>query len=146
MPRMSNVDEILNQLREALKEELRAEVRAEIIAELGGKATPVKPAKSAPSLSQTASKLRKTATSLKQAVTTSLKVKKGQRRSEEDVAAAADTLLTWFKLHPESSIAAASSDLKVPAKDLDLPLAKLLDDKKLKKQGERRWTTYTAKG
>jgi len=139
MPSTKPVDSLLAELRETLKEELRAEVRAELIRELqGGKPL------SKPALSKAPAKpgpKPKAAPGSNAA----LKVKKGVRRTEEDVAAAADVLFAWFRVNPGSRIEQASKALGVPVKDLQLPLSKLKEGKRVKSAGKLRGTTYTAK-
>ena len=130
------VDALLAQLREALKAELREEVRAELIAELSGSKSARRPIK------KTSGPKPKAAAPSNAA----LKVKKGVRRTEEDVAAAADVLLAWFKANPGSRIDQASVALKTAVKDLQLPLSKLKEGKKVKTAGKLRGTTYSVKG
>ncbi len=135
------VDSLLDLLRETLRAELREEVRAELIAELaGGKSA----GKTAPSKAAKKPGLKPKAAP--PASNAALKVKAGVRRTEEDVAAAANVLLAWFKANPGSRIDQASAALKTPVKDLQLPLSKLKQGKKVKAAGKLRGTTYTVRG
>ncbi len=136
------VDALLAELREALKEELRAEVRAELIAELQGGKSPSKAVAVKRASAKPGPKPKTAAT----ASSAALKVKKGVRRSEDDVKQAARVLEIWFRSHPGSRIDQAAADLQVPVKDLQLPVQYMLKAKTLTKKGKLRGTTYSAKG
>jgi hypothetical protein len=47
--------------------------------------------------------------------------------------------------HPGERIEQIAKGLGAPSKELQLPTRKLLDDKKIRKKGQKRATTYFAK-
>ena len=138
---MSTSDQLLSQLREAIKAEVREEVRLELIAELGGARTqPTKKAKGKPGPKPKPPK------STGPDGSEVLKVRKGVRRTAEDLEQAAKVLKLWFSKNPGSRVDQASAALGVPVKDLQRPVQFLLEGKQLAKKGKLRGTTYTVKG
>lgn len=141
LPGMADqIQEILSSLTAAIKEQVRAEVRAELIAELGG-GKPAAP-RGKPGPKPKAIKARQPEGS------EVLRVKKGARRTPEEVEQAANVIRQWFKANPESRIDQASAALGVPVKDLQRPVQLLLEQKKLAtvRGTKLRGTKYTVKG
>jgi hypothetical protein len=129
----ADVDGIVERLKAEIAIELRPIIRAELIAELQGGGIVATKKKPGP-------KPKGATVSAKVAP---LKVKKGVRRSAEDVADAARVLGIWLNSNPGSRIDQAAAALQVPVKDLQLPVKFLLKSKKLAKKGKLRGTTYT---
>ena len=75
-----------------------------------------------------------------------LKVKTGQRRSQDDIATAAGDITRHLRANGAARVDQMAAALAVAVKDLQLPIAWLLKHKKLTKKGKLRGTTYTAKG
>ncbi|MBX7196134.1 MAG: DNA-binding protein [Sandaracinaceae bacterium] len=74
------------------------------------------------------------------------RVKKGTRRSAEDVAAAARTIKAHLAAHPGQGVEAIAKALGVPSKDLALPITNLLGARSIRKEGEKRGTRYFLTG
>jgi hypothetical protein len=132
---MNSIEAILNQLKEALREELRGEVRQEIIAELSGGKT-----------SKAVKPISKPGPKPKAASPAALKVKKGVKRTAEDIEQAGRVISLWLRSNPGSRVDQMSKALQVPVKDLQLPLSVLVGSKKVKKAGKLRGTTYALRG
>jgi hypothetical protein len=122
---MTNVDDLLVQLREAIRAEVREEVRQELIAELGGK-------------TGTTPGVRRTGI-----VPT---LKSGGRRSPEAVEQIGKKVLAWVRSHPDNRVEQIAEGLATDTRTLALPILKLLAGKKLSKKGLKRGTTYRARG
>ncbi|WP_394846315.1 hypothetical protein LZC95_02475 [Pendulispora brunnea] len=77
------------------------------------------------------------------------KAKRGgrlHRRSEEEIGAVGDKIVSLLKSHPEGLRAEQiRAELGLEAKELPRPLKDLLGAKKLKTKGQKRATTYFAK-
>ncbi|WP_394835808.1 hypothetical protein LVJ94_02620 [Pendulispora rubella] len=68
------------------------------------------------------------------------------RRSEEEIGAVGDKIVSLLKSHPEGLRAEQiRAELGLEAKELPRPLKDLLGAKKLKTKGQKRATTYFAK-
>jgi hypothetical protein len=74
------------------------------------------------------------------------RVKKGTRRSAEDVAAAARAIKGHLAANPGQGVEAIAKALGVPSKDLALPIANLLGARSIRKEGEKRGTRYFVTG
>lgn len=74
------------------------------------------------------------------------RVKKGTRRSPEDVAAAARAIKAHLASNPGQGVEAIAKALGAPSKDLALPILNLLGAKSIRKEGEKRGTRYFVSG
>ena len=68
------------------------------------------------------------------------------RRSTGDVEAMAASILSYVKANPGCSATELAAELGVTTKDVRLPLVKLLEEKKLRTEGQARGTKYFAGG
>ncbi len=66
------------------------------------------------------------------------------RRSTGDVEAMAASILSYVKSNPGCSATDLAAELGVTTKDVRLPLVKLLEEKKLRTEGQARGTKYFA--
>lgn len=73
-------------------------------------------------------------------------VRKGKRRSAEDVAAMGVALVDYIKANPGQRSEQIAAALKTDADTMRLPMQALLSAKKIKTQGERRGTKYFVAG
>ena len=114
-------------------------------AALGGGA----PARSAPSSARAPSAKAKPATAspAKPAPASTLpRVKKGTRRSPEDVARAVRAIKEFLTANPGSGAEQIAKGLGIASKELALPISNLLGAKSITKKGERRATRYFVAG
>lgn len=72
--------------------------------------------------------------------------KSGNKRQPTEIEAATHALLTAIKRTPGLRIDQLAKELGSTPKDLQLPAAKLLDSKSVKRKGQRRGTTYYPAG
>ena len=68
------------------------------------------------------------------------------RRSAGDVESTAASVLAHVKANPGQGVTEIAAALRLSTKDLQLPILKLLGEKKLKTKGQRRGTKYFAGG
>ena len=66
------------------------------------------------------------------------------RRSSEDVAALAETVLSHVRANPGQRLEEIGRDLSVPTKELKRPIANLMEAGKLRTKGQKRGTMYFA--
>jgi len=66
----------------------------------------------------------------------------GGRRSTEDVASLAETLLTHLERHPGQRGEEIAAALETDTRTIRLPLKKLIEEKKVKTKGVARGTSY----
>jgi hypothetical protein len=71
--------------------------------------------------------------------------RKGGKRTPEVIEAQTKALLGAIKKTPGSSIEQLSAALKIPTKELALPVLKLWDEKAIKTTGQKRGTKYFPK-
>jgi hypothetical protein len=71
---------------------------------------------------------------------------KGQKRDPEKLAALTDELLVHIKANPNQRIEQIGKSMLVSTKELALPARKLIADGFVVKSGNKRSTTYAAKG
>jgi hypothetical protein len=71
--------------------------------------------------------------------------RKGGKRTPEVIEAQTKALLGAIKKTPGSSIEQLSAALKIPTKELALPVLKLWDEKAIKTTGQKRGTKYFSK-
>jgi hypothetical protein len=142
---MQDVQEILAALTAAIKEQVRAEVRAELIAELGGARTQTAKAKPGPKPKLGSATEKAGGIPITKQELADLKVRAGVRRSQEQVESAGRVALIWLQSNPGSRVDQMAESLGVPVKDLQRPIAHLLEIKAITKKGKLRGTTYTAK-
>jgi hypothetical protein len=71
--------------------------------------------------------------------------RKGGKRTPEVIDAQTKALLGAIKKTPGSSIEQLSAALKIPTKELALPVLKLWDEKAIKTTGQKRGTKYFPK-
>jgi len=71
---------------------------------------------------------------------------KGDKRSADELDALATRFLAFVKMHPGLRIEQINKELHTSTKDLQLPIRKLLADRKLKATGNKRSTTYSLPG
>lgn len=67
------------------------------------------------------------------------------RRSAEDLEALGGKILSYIKKNPDQRAEQIAAGLGITTKDMVRPVAILLEQKSLKRAGERRGTTYAAK-
>jgi len=70
---------------------------------------------------------------------------KRNRRSSQDIEKQAAAVLAYVKKNPASKAEHIGKALGLTSIELQIPIAQLLESKKLGKKGERRATVYTAK-
>lgn len=70
---------------------------------------------------------------------------RGAKRSAEQLDALAAKFLAYVKSNPGNTIERIGKAISIDTKELKLPVAKLLADKKLKTTGQRRGTKYHAR-
>ncbi|MDZ4773760.1 MAG: hypothetical protein SGI72_11575 [Planctomycetota bacterium] len=73
-------------------------------------------------------------------------VRKGKRRSQEDVAAMGQTLTDYIKANPGQRADQIATALRTEPSTMRLPMLALLASKKVKTQGVRRGTKYYVAG
>jgi hypothetical protein len=69
----------------------------------------------------------------------------GGKRDPKVLAATVEHAAEWIKAHPGQGVEAMAAGLKLPTKDLALPIIKLLDGKRIRKTGVKRATKYFPK-
>lgn len=72
-------------------------------------------------------------------------VAKGQKRDPEAINKLTADLLTHIKKNPGQRIEVIAKGMGVLTKDLNLPVKRLLETRKVRTRGQKRATTYTAK-
>lgn len=70
---------------------------------------------------------------------------KGGKRSSEDVLKTAATVLSHIKANPGQRLEQIGKAVKMPTKDLKLPIQKLFEQKAINTKGEKRGTKYFAR-
>lgn len=68
--------------------------------------------------------------------------RRGGKRSPEEIAAAADSLLRYIQENPGQRMETIAQAMDVPTKELTLPLKKLFAANKIQAEGRKRATTY----
>ena len=66
----------------------------------------------------------------------------GGKRSPEVVAKTDELVLTYVRAHQGQGVEELGKGLRMPTKELKLPIAKLVGTKKLKTKGQKRGTKY----
>jgi hypothetical protein len=66
----------------------------------------------------------------------------GGKRSPEAVLKTADAVLAYIKAHPGQRLEEIGKGVKMPTKDLKLPIQKLFDAKSISTKGVKRGTKY----
>lgn len=117
-----------DQMYSDLVETIRAEVREEFMAALDGGGSTVT-RRSAPT--SRPAKMRKRP--------------KGAKRGPEEIDDLIKSFMSHVKKHPGQRSEQIAEALGVTTKDLVLPVRKLLTDKAIKTQGQKRGTTYAAR-
>jgi hypothetical protein len=69
----------------------------------------------------------------------------GGKRSPEAVLKTADAVLAYIKSHPGQRLEEIGKGVKMPTKDLKLPIQKLFDAKSISTKGVKRGTKYFAR-
>jgi len=69
----------------------------------------------------------------------------GGKRSPEAVLKTADAVLAYIKAHPGQRLEEIGKGVKMPTKDLKLPIQKLFDAKSISTKGVKRGTKYFAR-
>ncbi len=72
--------------------------------------------------------------------------KKGEKRTQAQLAAVKNALLAWIEKHPGQRIEQIGKGLSIPTKDLKRPASQLIDGKKVKTTGQKRATKYFPTG
>jgi hypothetical protein len=126
------VNQILSIIQQA-KADAKAEAEQELKERMFG------------ALGQTQTKKKKSA-SFATASAALKKAKKGGRRSPEEMEQLTRSLLAHIKKNPGQRIEPIAQALEVGAKELALPVKKLWAEKAITTKGQRRGTTYYAKG
>jgi hypothetical protein len=72
-------------------------------------------------------------------------VAKGQKRAPEAIDKLTAELLAHIKKNPGQRIEVIAKGMGVLTKDLNLPVKRLLETRKVRAKGQKRATTYTAK-
>ena len=75
-------------------------------------------------------------------VTTSLRVRKGGKRTAEEIAQMADAFLAYVTTNPGQRMEHIARELDLATPELTLPVKKLLADRKLRVEGQKRATQY----
>ena len=94
--------------------------------------------------------------SVNQALKSELKIKsnghsngngriRGEKRTQEQIAATAEKALAFIAKNPGSTMEQIRHSLGETITDMNLPIKKLLADKRVSKKGQKRGTRYTAK-
>ncbi len=71
-----------------------------------------------------------------------LRYRKGGKRSANEIAATADSLLQYIREQPGQRMEIIAKAMDVSTKELTLPIKKLLQAKKIRVEGQKRATTY----
>lgn len=71
-----------------------------------------------------------------------LRYRKGGKRSANEIAATADSLLQYIREQPGQRMEIIARAMDVSTKELTLPIKKLLQAKKIRVEGQKRATTY----
>ena len=66
----------------------------------------------------------------------------GGKRDPKVLAGTVEKAAEWIKGNPGKGVEAMAAGLKLPTKDLALPIIKLLDANRIKKTGQKRATKY----
>ncbi|MEX1025678.1 MAG: hypothetical protein WD226_11450 [Planctomycetota bacterium] len=67
------------------------------------------------------------------------------RRTPEEAEALADQMVEFLRANPQSTIGAVADSVGETSKDLREPMLQLLEERRVKKTGQRRGTRYSAK-
>jgi hypothetical protein len=86
--------------------------------------------------------LTETAKALKKATRKAAKLPKSKKRSERILAATSRKIYEYVKAHPGKTVEEIGKAIKKETKDLKGPIRTMLDEKTLRKRGERRQTRY----
>ena len=68
--------------------------------------------------------------------------KKGGKRDPKAIAALVGRVAEYVKQHPGKGVEAIAAGLKLPTRELTLPITKLLGSKTITKKGQKRATKY----
>ena len=71
---------------------------------------------------------------------------KGAKRSATEIESTARSVINWVRRNPGQGVEQIARGLNTSTKELMLPIKKLLGDKKLSSQGQKRATKYFAGG
>jgi hypothetical protein len=72
-------------------------------------------------------------------------VAKGEKRAPEAINTLTLRLLEFIKKNPGLRIEKIAAGMNVTTKELNLPIKRLLGERRIRTKGQRRATTYTAK-
>lgn len=129
-------------MNEKVQEELQAEIER-----FAGNVTAILQSAVADALADALGAVKKTGGNKKVTKKTSAKRvsrKKGQKRSRKDLDRLTSKLLTQVGRVDGQSIEEIGKAMRVPTRELKLPMQKLLDAKQVKKKGRLRATRYSA--
>lgn len=128
-----------------LKEELRAEVRAELIAELSGGNGAIR-TKGKPGPKPKAGKPGPKPKAAPSAPKGPVAVKEGGRRGQDEIDLTKRGIVRFLRSNPGSRVDQIAAEFDgVQVKDLQLPIAQLLEAKAISRKGVKRGTTYSVK-
>jgi hypothetical protein len=68
--------------------------------------------------------------------------RKGQKRDPALIAETTESLLAYIKAHPRKRIEEIAAGMRVSTKDLNLSTKKLMADKRIQSEGQKRATRY----
>ena len=67
---------------------------------------------------------------------------KGGKRSSTEIASTARSVANWVRQNPGQGVERIARGLNTPTKELTLPIKKLISEKRLSSQGQKRATKY----
>lgn len=142
---MSNVQSLISEFAPKFEAAVRSDALALITASIGGKSVPaaavVQKKFAVSSTGVVTRKLLSVGVSRQPAK----KASPGVKRTPEQIEKTAAEILAFLDKNPSSSAEQIKTALKVDLKTIELPIAKLLASKSIKKTGQKRATKYTAK-
>ena len=71
--------------------------------------------------------------------------KKGEKRSGEEIAMLMETVFSHVRSNPDQGVEAMAKALGMSTQDLNLPIRKLIADKRITAKGQKRATKYSVK-
>ena len=140
---MSDIDTQIRSHVDAFVEKLSGLVRQQALEAVrsalgGGSST----AAVAPKAAAAPAKRKAAAAPKKKAAPAASKRKPGAKRAPEEIAKTTTQLFDYISQKPGGRIEEIAKAINIATKDLTLPIKKLLGDKKIRSQGERRATKY----
>ena len=141
MPAMSAIQQLVEKFAKDLEAAIRAEVYASIRASIGGQSGPAAP-KRGPGRPPKSATSVTSAPQAKPAVSRSTAPSTSKRRSANEIESDAGRIVVAVKAKPGSTAEQLKMATKIMGTDFALPIKKLLEERRIRKTGEKRSTKY----